>query len=317
MANNGRADIATVGVEEEVRACVRFNERKFAIIGGTTKAGTTSLFTYLSAHPDVHSSSIKETRFFLDESYPLPRKSGYSGDFLAYSGFFPGWDQCPERVLLEATPDYMYSVTASQIAGLLPGARMILILRDPIERVESWYRFAKQRGMLDPKISIDDYVRIQFENKVDLSTPVHLRALEQGRYAPHVARMRRAFGDRLIVCDFKDLQVVPRQLMARVCEFLGLSFEPFVEFDFGVENKSEEVRIRAVQDWYINTRRFVSYSFISRPRAMRVMRGVSRFIKPLMRLNTRPACKDQMSREVREQLKRYYSSEELARDGES
>ena len=47
---------------------------RYLIIGGTTKAGTTSLHAYLSDHPQVCASSIKETRFFLDRDYPLEAK---------------------------------------------------------------------------------------------------------------------------------------------------------------------------------------------------------------------------------------------------
>ena len=46
----------------------------YIIIGGTTKAATTSLYFYLADHPNVCASNIKETRFFLDADYPLPVK---------------------------------------------------------------------------------------------------------------------------------------------------------------------------------------------------------------------------------------------------
>lgn len=65
------------------------DDQLYLIIGGTTKAGTTSIFRYLSAHPDVCASSLKETRFFLDKDYPLPSTNRFNGSNLeCYRVFF-------------------------------------------------------------------------------------------------------------------------------------------------------------------------------------------------------------------------------------
>ena len=49
----------------------RFSGYRFLIIGGASKAGTTSMFSYLAEHPQICASHAKETRFFLDSDYPL------------------------------------------------------------------------------------------------------------------------------------------------------------------------------------------------------------------------------------------------------
>lgn len=51
---------------------------RFGIIGGGSKAGTTSVFNYLADHPEICAADAKETRFFLDADYPLPSKLRYA-----------------------------------------------------------------------------------------------------------------------------------------------------------------------------------------------------------------------------------------------
>lgn len=55
----------------------QFREKKFIIIGGTSKAGTTSLYRYLSDHPMISQSKLKETGFFLDGFYKKESKYAF------------------------------------------------------------------------------------------------------------------------------------------------------------------------------------------------------------------------------------------------
>ncbi|MEW6715877.1 MAG: hypothetical protein AB1345_00005, partial [Chloroflexota bacterium] len=90
------------------------DEKRFLIIAGTTRAGTTSLFKYLSDHPDVCAASVKETGFFLDADYPNPPPTKYRAEdgLSRYESYF---SSCPEKpVRLEATPGYLYSPGAPQ-----------------------------------------------------------------------------------------------------------------------------------------------------------------------------------------------------------
>lgn len=63
-------------------------DHQYLIIGGTPKAGTTSLYKWLSDHPDVCPSSLKETRFFLDWDYPLSSSAQYNGKNLEQYAVF-------------------------------------------------------------------------------------------------------------------------------------------------------------------------------------------------------------------------------------
>src|SRR6056297_1307982 len=131
---------------------------KFLIIGGTTKAGTTSLFKYLSDHPEFCPARFKETRYFLNKNYQLQR-TGKGDDYLEneYNKLF----SCEDGLInLEATPDYLYSEnTASFIKNTLSGAdvKVVFLLRNPVDRFISWFKFAKQDGKIETNAAIKDY----------------------------------------------------------------------------------------------------------------------------------------------------------------
>ena len=120
---------------------------QYLIVGGTTKAATTSLFNYLADHPAICAASYKETRFFLDKEYPLPSKYRYDSDIEVYNLLFSACDE--DQFRLESTPDYLYCPSACErIATFLPRAKLVFSLREPISRLISWYRFAKQIGQV-------------------------------------------------------------------------------------------------------------------------------------------------------------------------
>ena len=127
---------------------------------GAAKAGTTSLFRYLDQHPDIYMSPIKEPNYFADEvrvenfapefqerllrwredlrvylegSRQERFTSGPVSDWNDYLRLFePARD---ERAVGEASPSYLWSKTAARnIAVRCPGAKILIILRNPVER---------------------------------------------------------------------------------------------------------------------------------------------------------------------------------------
>ncbi len=129
------------------------------LVPGFSKCGTTSLFKYFEFHPEICACRMKESRFFLDAAYLMQAAGRDHGD-QEYGSLFNG---CPEKSTgLEATPDYLYSENAARrIKNELEDVRMVFILRDPIDRLISWYRFAKMNGLISKEQSIDEYVSVQ------------------------------------------------------------------------------------------------------------------------------------------------------------
>lgn len=219
-----------------------FKDKTFLIIVGQPKAGTTSLFDWMAQHPDVCPSNVKETRFFIDADYPLPRSNGYDGGNLEL--YKKNFDDLDRSVLLEATPDYLFCDLPLDIASLLPNARMVAILRDPVERITSAYYFYRQRGTIDRNWSLDDYVSACLAAEAsDRPAPVHLRFLEQSRPL-YAEKFRTAFGDRFMEIPFERLRSAPKEIANEVSRFAGL--EPIDTIAFETSNKSRDVRFPAV-----------------------------------------------------------------------
>ena len=114
------------------------------LIAGAPKAGTTALHTALAAHPGLFMSAVKEPKFFLTDG-PPPRRGG-PGDAQTYREHI--WRRADYEALFatapagslrgESTPFYLYDRDAQRrIRALIPAARLIVILRDPVERAHS------------------------------------------------------------------------------------------------------------------------------------------------------------------------------------
>jgi hypothetical protein len=226
-------------------------QQKNVIIAGSTKCGTTSLFQYLSIHPQICSSLIKETRFFWDDEYELEKPKLNGKEVKNYSVFFSGCS--PDKWKLEATPDYMYSASsAEKIKAALPDCKIIFILRDPLQRIISWYKYAKQTGRLQKDLEPEDYIKLLSDSS-DTNSPQHLRALEQGKYAKYLQPYLNLFGrENLLITMHRDLENDPKTYIFNVCFFLGLEKSFYDNYEFRRYNPSLKAKSVSGLKKYIN-----------------------------------------------------------------
>jgi Sulfotransferase family len=107
-------------------------------IVGAMKAGTTSLHNYLNSQPDVYMSPMKEPSFFTRiQPFPEPQ---YAGPVISseadYRRLFES--ATSQRIIGESSISYLWdNRTASLLANRIPNARIIIILRDPVDRAYS------------------------------------------------------------------------------------------------------------------------------------------------------------------------------------
>lgn len=263
----------------------------YLIIGGTTKAGTTSLFKWLGRHPDIDAAAMKETRFFLEDEYPLSSKYRLSRHGIdAYGTYFLGSSNLAWR--LEATPDYLYSKSAPDaISDSLLHPYMLFVLRDPIDRLISWYRYSKQDGRLSSKTTLSEYISMQRESEPLAAAPQHLRALEQGRYYAYLQDYWRVFDDaKVLVVLYEDMIEDPGRLVRTLCHRLGIDSSCYDDFDFPVYNRTSSpsgfpLATRVAEDLRMRIRRFA----YDKPAVHTMLREVS---AGLRRLTRRPKQAD-------------------------
>lgn len=280
----------------------------YLIVGGTTKAATTSLFTYLSDHPAICAATYKETRFFLSTDYPLPSKYRYSGDVEAYNHLFPTADEKQLRV--ESTPDYLYCDKArKRIAVSLPHAKLAFSLREPISRLISWYRFGKQIGKLPQTLSFDAYVELLFASAAQEEQ--HLQTLQQGCYTIYLEPYFNQFGpERIHILFYEELAAEPSHVMANLCNFAGIDADFYNDYAFKVTNRSANMRNSELHRKYRDLRFRLRQWTHNKPIIHTPLRTIRKTIEPLyLRLNTQPDKKIFMSEETRHRLIDYYTSD--------
>ena len=218
-----------------------------ALIIGAPKAGTTALHAALAQHPQVYASSVKEPKYYMccDAPPPAYRGPGDShsrqewvwrrGDYTAL------FDAAPEQsVRLESTPFYLYLRSARRrIAEELPHARLIVIVRDPIDRAYSNWMHLWVDG-LEP---IADFVEAWHaeDSRIAAGWAPFWHYRQLGRYGEQLADLvGRVDRDRVLELRYWQLVSRPTDTLNRVTRFLGIAedrisavppdnFRPFVE----------------------------------------------------------------------------------------
>ena len=198
------------------------------LVAGVPKAGTTALHAALSGHPGLYLSQIKEPKFFLTDGPPPTR--GGPGDALTYrehvwerARYEALFDAAPPGTLRgEATPLYLYDAAAmGRIRALIPDVKLIVIIRDPVERAHSNWAHLWSAG-LEPD---GDFLRACAEEPGRIAAgwaPFwHYTAL--GRYGEQLQRALELFGrQRLLVLRYRLLIDSPAQALDEICAFLGV-----------------------------------------------------------------------------------------------
>jgi hypothetical protein len=191
---------------------------------GPGRAGSSSLYGMLSEHPEVYVSPVKEVNYFGFRSFhPTRRPKGMS--FQDYTSYFSGGADA--KVSGEISPSYFILPEAlSEIAGALPGVKIISGLRNPIERLASHYRFhAKVHGVG----SFDEFItacRSDIDNMWAPGLFHHwgrpVRILASSMYAKTLNATLASFGkESTCVYLFEDF-VVNVAVAKSILKFLGV-----------------------------------------------------------------------------------------------
>ncbi|MFF4777135.1 sulfotransferase family protein [Microtetraspora fusca] len=198
------------------------------LVIGAPKAATTALHSALAHHPRLHMSAVKEPKFFLTDG-PPPRRGG-PGDAQTYrehvwrrADYEALFDGAPPGALRgESTPFYLYDFAAQRrIRALIPAARLIVVLRDPVERAHSNWTHLWSAG-LEP---IDDVVRAcaEEDRRVAAGWSPFWHYVGLGRYGRQLRHLYTLFPhEQVLVFRYRDLVDRPGVALDRICAFLGV-----------------------------------------------------------------------------------------------
>jgi hypothetical protein len=206
------------------------------IIAGTVKGGTTSLFSYLVKHPDICGSFKKETCYFLPIRY-----EEMMGHIDQYQKYF---EHCShEKYVLEATPGYFEGgmAVAQNIKKKLGDIKIIITIRNPIDRLISFYNYKKTHLELDASLSFVEYVRIceqmPFSEKKKRANDSYW-GIDGGFYSKYLPQWFEIFGESVRVVFFDDIRNDPRELLNDLCKWLKIDPLVIDPTELTIENKT-------------------------------------------------------------------------------
>jgi hypothetical protein len=197
-------------------------------IVGVNKAGTSWLYYFLGRHPDVFMSEVKELYYFGDERPGPP-------DLDAYHSHFPF--DASYRYFGEATPMYYRDAgVAEAIRAYNPDAKILAIVRDPIERLLSQYRYHKQLGLLDEDTTLEEALDGRDE-----------MLLEDSHYETRLPAFAERFGDdQFKIVSLEEGRDAPETVWNDLLAYLDLPSVPCPSPDAKPENPTGSASFRWV-----------------------------------------------------------------------
>jgi len=262
-------------------------------IVGTAKAGTTSLNEYLKNIPGIYMSPIKEPNYFSINTVPdndnvlkpIRNKKKYLNLFNKVTN---------EKIIGEASPLYLIDSKAPYlIQNVSPHAKIIISLRDPIERLFSHYLMQFRQGRFSSTL----YDQIQRELKNEGDYFQNRLLLNFSLYSENVQRYMDVFGKKQIkIIIFEELILNVRETMEEILRFFDL---PVNLDDFKEEVYNPYGLSRGL------TAQFILRSNLTKKISNRIFsQSTKNFLKEKFLLKKQP--KLEMEQQDREFLKKFF-----------
>lgn len=215
-------------------------------IVGAPRCGTTSMYTYLKQHPEIYVSVDKEPHFFGSDLSPMP---GTIREEELYLQLFAGAGDRPRAG--EGSVWYLSSERAPhEIRAFSPDARILILLRDPVEMARSLYSLYSRTGNEDLP-TFEEALAAEPERRQGRRIPpgayypAGLLYTDAARNAARVERYFEVFGRENVHCIlFEDFTRDTAGVYRKALEFLGV--DPRFEAEFDPRKAAQRVRMQAI-----------------------------------------------------------------------
>lgn len=209
------------------------------MIIGAGKSGTTALYEYLNEHPDVFMSPVKETNFFALEGSEMVKPEDDPEQMFHYPWSVTDWDSyqglydgvTDESAIGEVSPMYLYSDKAAlNIKQKLPDTKLIVILRNPVDRLYSRFMHLARENR-KPTAHFEDALKRDtiWWKRNDL--------VQEGFYHKHLSRYYELFpSEQIMVVLYDDLKTDTLRVVQNIYDFVGVNgwFEPDLNAEYNV-----------------------------------------------------------------------------------
>ena len=206
-------------------------------IVGTGKGGTTSLWEYLRTIPGIFLSNVKEPKYFSPSA--TQRGSYQIKDKKEYLALFENSED--SIAIGEASPNYLKDPeSAMLIHKQIPHAKIIISLRDPVERIHSNYFMYKRNKYYHGTFHEYTHLLKKSNQKIDNFN----RALRSGMYTENVKRYLDVFGQNQVkILIFEEWTKNVKKTIQDLINFLEVDYEITDDFDEPIKNKYYEKKI--------------------------------------------------------------------------
>lgn len=202
------------------------------LIIGVQKGGTTSLYNFLNQHSSINLSKHKEIHFF---------DKKYNYGFFWYRSFFPFlWDK---RLSGEATPYYIYHpLVAKRVKDKYPKIKIIVLLRNPLDRAISHYNMEVHRGReqskdilslfnLEPGMIKKETQKLHSNPDYQSDQLQHNSYFDRGNYSQQIKRWYQYFNkEQILILKSEDLFNNNKNKLSKVLEFLNINASENISF---------------------------------------------------------------------------------------
>jgi len=201
------------------------------IIVGAQKCGTTSLHHWLSDHPECYMTQIKEPHYFANF---IPRgdvatSSTIIQDPLKYSARY--YNAKPDQVKGEASPSYFLDAHAAErVAHANKNCRIIICVRDPVERAYSQYRMRVIAGV--ETRSFEETIQECLERPRNRDW-TEQNYIELSSYGMQIQNYIEVFpSSQILVCTLDEMKTDPVAIMAKISNFLKIDSSYWKTYSF-------------------------------------------------------------------------------------
>jgi hypothetical protein len=207
-------------------------------IVGQTRSGTNSLQFQLEQHPEIFMSNKIKTMF------------GFKKQVNSEKEYFEQFSNIKEKIIGERNTDYLLCPSsASKIKNSNPNAKIIIILRNPIDVMYSLHSTAISRGIDEDILDFEQALhveekRIQEEKKNPGKYNPFIFYKDVGKYSKQITRYLELFErEKILILKFEEFIKKPLKNFEKMCKFLeiGPDFKPKIETKNqfrGIRNKS-------------------------------------------------------------------------------
>ena len=211
---------------------------------GAGRSGTTTLYEHLKQHPEICFSNMKEIPYFSVEDI-------YTRGDLYYHSFF----KCTEKKVIASSDTYLLidKEAPNRIVQYNPDMKLIVLLREPVERAYSSYIYALNNGHEKNNVSFKDSFEKEQENinQKNIITQNNLGHFYTGLYYKHISYWMQFFPkENFLLLKTEDLKNNYQEVLKSVCTFLGIS--EFKESTDIKTNQASGAKCMFIHQFFIN-----------------------------------------------------------------